>query len=306
MKFFLNIQRGIFITILLFLISCASEDVNINFISKFHAIDSTYKISINHSFKQDTLKFDDYQIKQLKVNYEINNIKYKQEIILPESKNINYYKPLLIVPSFQSSRLNYYSFISYLKDYNRPILIFSYRGTDKNSDLDVGTYSDDKTDLNIFLEVYKTYYKLDSIAPSVFASSYGALLFIDSQFDSSSVAFENVCLESMPINIKGTLSRMPYGDYIQNTKQFQIPDSNKVLSGIERLLGLKEKLMLVYGLSDDYILKSEIINLKERFEKLGVNFLLIPNAKHNIRKGFPLNQNEVDSLNNKIVNFLKK
>lgn len=301
----LIIQRGVLFLILLFLFSCGSERPNVNFKQTFDIKDSTYKYYVNHSFNNDTLKFDDFQIKQFNITYEDEDLSISQEIILPKSNTIDLKRPLIILPGFQSSKVNYLSFLSYLKNTNRPILIFTYRGVGKNENLDIGTFENDKLDFKNLLEIYQQYSGLDNLSPSIFASSYGTMLLLGSEIDNK-ITLENICLESMPINIKEDLARMPFGDYIVDNKQFQIPDSAIVLNKLNNLITKSKSTIMVYGLSDEYISNQEINNLKNISNNEKLDFLLVPNAEHNIRIGFPLRQNEFDELNKKIVSFILK
>lgn len=294
---------GVSVLTLLFLLSCGSERPLVNYDRTYLSNDSSYKYEINHSFNNDTLKFNDIQIKQLSLTYKDEGISISQEIILPKSNNIDLMRPLIILPGFQSSRLNYLSFISYLQNSNRPILIFSYRGTGKNENLDISNFETDKKDFNNLFEIYQQYSGLEEFNPSIFASSYGTLLLIDSDIDDR-ITLDNICLESMPIDIKEDLNRMPFGSYIEEKKQYKIPDSVIVLEKINKLINQSKKTLMVYGLSDEYISNQEIDNLKKQVNNNKLDFLLVPKANHNIRIGFPLKQDEFDELNKKIISFL--
>lgn len=291
------------VTATLFLYSCATERPNINYESKFISSDSTYKYEVNHSYKNDTLKFKGFDIKQFNITYKDEGIAISQQLILPKTSNVDFEKPIIILPGFQGSRANYLSFISYLQNNKRPIIIFNYRGVDKNKDLDIGTFETDKKDFANLLEVYRSYSGLEKFSPSVFGSSYGALLLMDSEIDSR-ITLESICLESMPINIRDDLDRMPFGKYIEEKKQFEIPDSAIVLEKYKKLIRESRNTLMVYGLADEYITNQEINNLKSKVSNEKLDFLLVPQANHNLRIGFPLHQAELDELNKKIATFL--
>jgi hypothetical protein len=303
MNYYKIYQKIAIVTAILFLYSCATERPKINYEKTFVSSDSTYKYEVNHSYKNDTLEFKGFEIKQFNITFKEEDITFSQELILPKTSNVDFEKPIIILPGFQGSRANYLSFISYLQNNNRPIIIFNYRGVDKNKDLDIGTFETDKKDFVNLLDVYRSYTGLEKFSPSVFASSYGALLLMDSQKESRTT-LESICLESMPINIREDLDRMPFGKYIEQKKQFQIPDSAKVLEKFKKLIMESRNILMVYGLADEYISNQEIDNLKSKVTDRKLDFLLVPKANHDIRIGFPLNQKEFDELNKKIAAFI--